>query len=130
MRKKDKSSWINDYEKERIRITQTYISIKIDEDIKLNAQELFSEMGLNLTTAIDLFLRTVLIERRLPFEIRNEQVCSEDVNVDYINTKLDKSMKDAIDPNTKWLTQDEMLERINKRRKARSHVLSLLLSCG
>jgi DNA-damage-inducible protein J len=103
-------------------IASTRISVNIDEDVKQNAQKLFGEMGLDMTTAIDLFLRTVLIEKRLPFEVRTEQAYREAVHRAYISTELDKSRLEAADPNTKWLSQDEMKARLAKRREARSRV--------
>lgn len=103
-------------------MASTRISVSIDEDVKQNAQKLFGEMGLDMTTAIDLFLRTAIIEKRLPFEVRTEQAYREAVHRAYINAELDKSMLEAADPNTKWLSQSEMKARLAKRREARSHV--------
>jgi addiction module RelB/DinJ family antitoxin len=79
-------------------------------------------MGLDMTTAIDIFLRTVLIEKRLPFEVRTEHAYREAEHRAYINAELDKSMLEAADPNTAWLSQDEMKARLTRRRDARSHV--------
>jgi hypothetical protein len=36
--------------------------------------------------------------------------------LEYINAELDKSMLEAANPNTKWLSQDEMKARSAKRR--------------
>ncbi len=102
--------------------TSTRISINIDENIKHNAQQLFGEMGLDMTTAIDLFLRAALIEKRLPFEIRTEQAYRESVHNAYINAELDKSMTEAADPKTEWLSHEEMKTRLAERRRARKHV--------
>jgi hypothetical protein len=41
---------------------------------------------------------------------------------EYINTELDKSIAEANDPSTKWLSQEEMKARMIKRREARSRV--------
>ncbi len=105
-----------------ITIASTRISVNIDEGVKQNAQKLFGEMGLDMTTAIELFLRAVLIEKRLPFEVRTEQAYREDAHRAYINAELDKSMLEAADPNTEWLSQDDMQARMAKRREARKHV--------
>jgi len=45
-------------------------NINIDEEIKRQAQTLFSQFGLDLTTAINIFLRQSIREQRIPFEIR------------------------------------------------------------
>lgn len=44
-------------------------NISMDADIKKKAQKLFSEFGLDLTTAINIFLRQSIREQRIPFEI-------------------------------------------------------------
>lgn len=47
-------------------------SISIDADVKAKAQELFADFGMDLSTAINIFLRQALYERRLPFDISRE----------------------------------------------------------
>lgn len=44
------------------------VNVMIDADIEERASQLFTRMGLDLTTAIDLFFRQVIAERRLPFQ--------------------------------------------------------------
>ena len=45
-------------------------NISLDADVKKEAQALFSEFGLDLSTAINLFLRQSIREQRIPFEIK------------------------------------------------------------
>ena len=47
-------------------------NISIDEDIKPKAQAMLAEFGLDLSTAINMFLRQMLREKAIPFEIRWE----------------------------------------------------------
>lgn len=47
----------------------TQVNFRIDEDIKNNAEQALKEMGLNLSTAITMFLVKVGRERRIPFEV-------------------------------------------------------------
>ena len=51
----------------------TNISIRMDSDLKAQAEELFSELGMNLSTAFNIFVRQALREGGIPFEIRMEQ---------------------------------------------------------
>jgi DNA-damage-inducible protein J len=44
-------------------------NISMDAEVKKEAQALFSDFGLDLTTAINLFLRQSIREQRIPFEI-------------------------------------------------------------
>jgi DNA-damage-inducible protein J len=47
----------------------TTFSIRMDSKIKQQLDDFCSNVGLNTTTAINLFARAVLRERRLPFEV-------------------------------------------------------------
>ncbi len=47
-------------------------SISIDADVKAKAQELFAELGMDLSTAINVFLRQALYEHSFPFAIQRE----------------------------------------------------------
>ena len=44
-------------------------NIKIDPELKREAQELFNELGLSLSTAINIFLRQAVREQAIPFRI-------------------------------------------------------------
>ncbi|MDO4940016.1 MAG: type II toxin-antitoxin system RelB/DinJ family antitoxin [Lachnospiraceae bacterium] len=46
--------------------------MSIDEDIKPKAQAMLAEFGLDLSTAVNMFLRQMLREKAIPFEIRQE----------------------------------------------------------
>ena len=48
----------------------TKICIRVDTELKAEAEALFSELGMNLTTAVTVFLRQAVRESRIPFEIR------------------------------------------------------------
>ena len=47
-------------------------SISIDAEVKMKAQELFADFGLDLSTAINIFLRQSIRENGIPFSIRRE----------------------------------------------------------
>jgi DNA-damage-inducible protein J len=46
------------------------INIRTDRAVKTKAQRLFAQLGLDMTTAINLFLRQALRERALPFRVQ------------------------------------------------------------
>ena len=48
--------------------TKANVNVKIDAAVKELALELFARMGIDQTTAIDMFYRQVIAERRLPFQ--------------------------------------------------------------
>lgn len=50
-------------------MTQTNINIRIDEEVKKEAEHLFAELGLNMTTAVNLFIRQAIRQGGIPFEV-------------------------------------------------------------
>ena len=52
-------------------MTTTTTSIRIDKEIKDQADELFDNLGMSLTTAINVFLRQSVRRQKIPFEIEN-----------------------------------------------------------
>lgn len=51
----------------------TTFSVRMDSDLKQQCEALYGELGMNLTTAINVFLRQSLRTGGLPFELRLEQ---------------------------------------------------------
>lgn len=47
----------------------TNISIRMDKDLKTAAEALFEELGMNLSTAFNIFVRQSLREGGIPFKI-------------------------------------------------------------
>ena len=47
----------------------TNINIRVDSNIKREAQEVLSSLGLDMTTAINIFLRQTIKRRGIPFSI-------------------------------------------------------------
>ena len=45
------------------------VSFRIDSDLKAQADTLFSQLGMNMTTAFNIFLRQSVREGRIPFDI-------------------------------------------------------------
>lgn len=49
--------------------TTSNISIRMDSNIKAAAEQLYEELGMNLSTAFNIFVRQSLRERGIPFKI-------------------------------------------------------------
>jgi len=47
----------------------TSLNIKIDRDVKQQADTLFNAMGMTLTTAVNIFVRQAILEQAIPFRI-------------------------------------------------------------
>ena len=48
---------------------KTSMTIRTDSDVKLQAQRLFADLGLDMSTAINLFLRQSIKFQGLPFDV-------------------------------------------------------------
>ena len=48
----------------------TNLNIRTEKDIKDQAEEIFNELGLNMTTAVNMFLRTVIRKHGIPFDLK------------------------------------------------------------
>ena len=44
------------------------VNVKIDADVKDTATLFLSRMGIDMTTAVDMFFRQIIAERQLPFQ--------------------------------------------------------------
>ena len=45
------------------------ISLRIDDEVKRKAERTLDEIGLSMSTAINIFLKAVVRENRIPFEL-------------------------------------------------------------
>ena len=55
----------------------TSITIRMDEKLKKQAEILFEDIGLNMTTAITMFTKAVVRQNKIPFEITADPFYSE-----------------------------------------------------
>lgn len=76
----------------------TNISIRMDAELKSQADELFAELGMNLSTAFNIFVRQSLREGGLPFDVKLNQP-----NKDTIAAMLEAE-RIAKDPSVKGYT--------------------------
>lgn len=50
----------------------TNLNIRIDKGVKEQAEAIFNELGFNMTTAVNMFLRTAIREHGIPFDLKLE----------------------------------------------------------
>jgi len=53
-------------------MAQTTFSVRMDSEIKKQLDDFCTQVGMNTTTAFNLFARAVLREKRLPFDVTTE----------------------------------------------------------
>ncbi|WP_100489010.1 type II toxin-antitoxin system RelB/DinJ family antitoxin [Sporolactobacillus pectinivorans] len=54
------------------------VQIRLDKKLKEDADKMFNEMGLTMTSAITLFIKQTVTQRRIPFEIVADPFFSEE----------------------------------------------------
>lgn len=83
------------------------VSIRIDEDVKKASEELFGDLGLTLSSAVNVFLRQALRHGGLPF----------DVKVDVPNATTLAAMEEADrilrDRDSEGMTYEEYIREMN-----------------
>lgn len=82
------------------------MSIRMDAELKKQADAMLSDMGLNMTTAMNIFLRQVVRQGRIPFEIATDIPNAETLTAmkevdDIINGKI---------PAKKYTSTDELFK--------------------
>lgn len=55
-------------------MTVSRLNIRIDAELKEQAKEVYKDMGMDLTTAVTIFLRQSVREQRLPFQPSREPI--------------------------------------------------------
>lgn len=97
-------------------MSQTMISVRVDQSLKNNFDALCDDFGLSTTAAINIFIKAVVRERRIPFEIRSETEAQKRQNA------LDafESMRAAIsDAGIPEMSLEEINAEIKEVRNAR-----------
>ena len=64
------------------------INVRVDPDFKNKVEDLYSNFGLSLTDAINIFLHVSLMEGGLPFEVRQPRY----------NAETEAAMKEGLPP--------------------------------
>ena len=70
----------------------TNLNIRVDEELKHKAEAIFSELGLNMSTAMNIFLRYSVRYGGIPFELRIEKPNAETLSaIDDVNNNRNMS---------------------------------------
>ena len=91
----------------------TVLQVRLDDELKAQATMVYDQLGLDLSSAVRMFLKKSVAVNGIPFEVRNESSRSK------AEAAL-LSMRVAAEENgLSDLTLDEINEIIQKARKAR-----------
>jgi DNA-damage-inducible protein J len=68
---------------------QGTVSARIDADLKQEAMEVLKEIGLDMSTAINVYLKEIVRSRKIPFELSADPFYSES-NMNYLNNLIEE----------------------------------------
>jgi addiction module antitoxin, relB/dinJ family len=95
--------------KEYMAKSTTNISIRMDSELKAEAESLFNELGMNLTTAFNIFVRQSLREGGIPFDVNLRVPNKETI------TAMTEAERIAKDPTFKGYTDlDELFADLKR----------------
>jgi DNA-damage-inducible protein J len=53
------------------------VTFNVDQDVKKAAAEIFAQLGMNFTTGLEVYLRAVVREGAIPFNLQTEKIKHE-----------------------------------------------------
>lgn len=84
------------------------VSFRIDSELKAQAEELFNQLGMNMTTAFNIFLRQSVREGQIPFNITINTPNAETV------AALIEAKRILKNPKTKKYNVEDALKELKK----------------
>ena len=75
-------------------MSNTNLNVRIDKDIKKAAEEVYAELGFNMSTAINMFLRASIRKGGIPFDLTLDMPNKETLEA------IEEGRRLAMDPST------------------------------
>ena len=87
-------------------MSQINVTIRMDRKLKSEAEKLFHELGLNMTTALTMFTKAAVREQRIPFELSLSSLNNQTLS-SIRDVEEGKNLSGPFD------TVEELLENLN-----------------
>ncbi len=84
----------------------TTLNIRVNSNDKKNFEQFCNNVGMNVSTAVNMFIKAVLREQKLPFEVRSNP----------FDNQIYQSLKEAeheLEQNSQRYTIDEVAQSMN-----------------
>jgi len=104
----------------------TNINIRMDKALKMQAESVLSELGMNMTTAFNIFLRQTVRQGKIPFEISlNRPTVEDDMKArqelwEAFRAAQEESVKNGMDEMTMEEIDAEIAAYRRERREKRA----------
>ena len=102
--------------KEDKSMAQATFSVRMDKDLKTQFDKLCNEFGMNTSTAINVFARAVVREKKIPFEITSNRIQKDRETAE---TAFWKMREIAKANGLQEMTLDDINEEIRQSRQER-----------
>lgn len=86
-------------------MSNTSITVRTDDTIKKQAIAIFEDLGMDLSTGVNVLLRALIRENGLPYNMSLEPDAEYR---EWIKQELQKSWERRTDPDAKWYTTEEI----------------------
>ena len=103
-------------------MAQTNISIRLDEDVKKEAEALFSKLGLTLSSATNIFFRQALRTQGIPFSLSAAPISSKQQARKNFGEAFKVAQQQSVLNGTNDITMDEIDAMIQDCRQEVSAV--------
>ncbi len=93
----------------------TSIFARVEPEIKEQAEMVLNKLGIPMSNAINIFLRQVVLQNGLPFEVKithNRPLAVEDLTPEEFNNEIEKGFNDL--RAGRVVSADKVTERINR----------------
>jgi len=92
--------------------SNTQVSFRMDEDVKKQAESILDELGLNMSTAITMFVKSVIRTGGIPLEL-NIDPYYRDENQKELTRRIENSISGKSKAEQVTLTMDELEAIVN-----------------
>ncbi len=93
-------------------MNNTTLNVRVNASDKKSFEKFCDNVGMNVSTAINMFIKSVLREQKLPFEIKSDEYEK------YVYAKLKEAEKE-LESNSKRYSLEEVNESVRKKLQAR-----------
>ena len=93
----------------------TSIFARVDPEIKEQAEMVLNKLGIPMSSAVNIFLRQVVMQNGLPFDVKithNKPFAFEDLATEELNNEIEKGFNDL--RAGRVVSADKVAERITK----------------
>ena len=102
----------------------TNLSIRLDRGLKDQADQVFKEMGMSLTTAITVFVRQAVRQKKIPFEISLLEAESRDTAMYDAMAASERIWQNSVQNGTDSMSMEEIDAEIAAARAERKSLRS------